>query len=611
MAAKQEIQEIDIKAITAIAAITEGSNTSITITPADSRNKHNFNIITVVDISGSMGTSASIATVKENHGLTTLDLAKHGLATIIAGMTEQDNLAIISFHTDIKTELPLSICNPVNKKKAVSVIKELEPQNSTNLYGGIHAALSTIPADSNAMSVLIVMTDGVESEIPPEGTINALNKWIVAAQKAGKVIPLIYIIGLGTNLESDKLIQIAGMFGGLFQYVHDAGSVGTVIVNMMANIYTIFAMQTNITLSNKKIISLGTLHTEQTKNIIIPTSELSGAILSFNQLGRGIVNINIEDIIQNATQGKILEYDIFRSRLCEIIKNAIQTYTYNLKSIKERFIPLLDELGNSSYLELFQDAIELLKALEYTQGWGLHFLRGMQQNHYYQICGHFKDIGTSRYTSPYRNTLVSKFNDIFNELPPPKPSIISQTTVAIQSMSVYNNSDDSCIDGSCSTILKDGSTVRIDSLSKGDILYNGATIICVIKTHTKDGHSNLVHIGNLRITQYHPVYVNNIWYFPSDLGEPVYTPCDYIYSFILDEQHVINIEGIDCVALGHGFTESKVQHNYFGTDAVIRDLSCMPGYDKGLLEFNSGCLIRSNTTGDNLVSGFNPSYLRM
>lgn len=602
MAAKQEID---------ITAITEGSNTSITITPPDSRNKHNFNIITVVDISGSMGTSASIATVKEDHGLTTLDLAKHGLATIIAGMTQQDNLAIISFHTDINIELPLSICNPVNKKKAESVIKELEPQNSTNLYGGIHTALSTIPADSNAMSVLIVMTDGVESEIPPEGTINALQKWIVNAQKAGKVIPLIYIIGLGTNLESDKLIQIAGMFGGLFQYVHDAGSVGTVIVNMMANIYTIFAMQTNITLSNKKLISLGTLHTEQTKNIIIPTSELSGAILSFNQLGRGIVNIPIENIIKNAVKDKISEYDIFRSRLCEIIKNAIQKYTYNLKSIKESFIPLLDELGISSYLELFQDTIELLKALDYTQGWGLHFLRGMQQNHYYQICGHFKDIGTSRYTSPYRNTLVSKFNDIFNELPPPKPSIISQTTVAIRSMSVYNNSDDSCIDGSCSTILKDGRTVRIDSLSKGDILYNGATIICVIKTHTKDGHSNLVHIGNLRITPYHPVYVNNIWYFPSDLGEPVYTPCNYIYSFILDKQHIINIEGIDCVALGHGFTESKVQHNYFGTDAVIRDLSCMPGYDKGLLEFNSGCLIRSNTTGDNLVSGFNPSYLRM
>jgi len=42
--------------------------------------------------------------VKENHGLSYLDLLKHAVKTIIHSLTEKDRLAIVSYSDDARLE---------------------------------------------------------------------------------------------------------------------------------------------------------------------------------------------------------------------------------------------------------------------------------------------------------------------------------------------------------------------------------------------------------------------------------------------------------------------------------------------------------------------------
>jgi len=52
-----------------------------------------------------------------------------------------------------------------------------------------------------------------------------------------------------------------------------------------------------------------------------------------------------------------------------------------------------------------------------------------------------------------------------------------------------------------------------------------------------------------------------------------------MYDFILDNGHVMIINGVECISLGHGFKGKIVEHEYFGTEKVINDLKKIKGWD--------------------------------
>ena len=56
---------------------------------------------------------------------------------------------------------------------------------------------------------------------------------------------------------------------------------------------------------------------------------------------------------------------------------------------------------------------------------------------------------------------------------------------------------------------------------------------------------------------------------------------DGLFNVVLDSSHVLEIEGIECITLGHGFTGDVVGHDYFGTNRVLDDLRSLPGWDEG------------------------------
>jgi len=633
----------------------DGVTACLQITLPEASRRTPVDIVAVVDVSGSMGGSADITTAngRESNGFSSLNIVQHAVRTVIASLTPADQFALVSFHSTTKTEFPLTPVKDAGVKAAAdAAVNALYPQNNTNLWAGLERAFSLLPTDTARMPVILILTDGVENETPAEGTVAACKSRLDRLRATGASVPLIYTLGFGTNLESPKLVDLAAASpGGLFEYTHDAGSVGTVFVNALANIFVTAAREARVVFSNQTEILLGALYAGQTKSTLFPASSLPNAMLFYQSLTGEARAVPLATV---PTGGAVVPpREAARHALIGVLEKALLVATYSVGQAKDLFPPLLQSLG--VYRDLFQDAVECLKALSFTHSWGLHFIRGMRQNHFQQVCAHFKDVGTEGYTSRFRSAVAGELNTIFNSLPAQKPSLATQATIHVASMASYNSCDDPCMAGWCRTLLANGQWCRLDNLQKGDQLRSGARIECVVKTRTRDGHAALVHLpkkgGNgLWITPYHPIrttpvairrvtprlhrtlvpaakgskgskgarstwtrsrnvlaYKPAVWNFPCELNPVVLQPCPAVYSFVLDTRHTMEIEGFTCVTLGHGFGESKVAHPYLGTDAVIRDLAQMPGFDEGLLEFHTGCLARDPQTG--LLNGFNPAFL--
>jgi hypothetical protein len=132
------------------------------------------------------------------------------------------------------------------------------------------------------------------------------------------------------------------------------------------------------------------------------------------------------------------------------------------------------------------------------------------------------------------NSFVDKADEIFNDMPPPKPTKAKQQKnfVPVQSMRSYNRNSAPCFDGSCLIKMGDGTLIPVHSLKKGLVLDGGSKIVCVVKTVSKDGYQDLCQIeGGLLITPWHPIKNNGQWVFPQDLVQPKLRACPSVYSW--------------------------------------------------------------------------------
>ena len=64
-----------------------------------------------------------------------------------------------------------------------------------------------------------------------------------------------------------------------------------------------------------------------------------------------------------------------------------------------------------------------------------------------------------------------------------------------------------------------------------------------------------------------------------------------------EDEHVMVINGIECIALGHNIKEPVAQHSYFGTEQVLDDLRTMNGWGEGYVVLQSGCMTRDKKSG--------------
>jgi hypothetical protein len=77
---------------------------------------------------------------------------------------------------------------------------------------------------------------------------------------------------------------------------------------------------------------------------------------------------------------------------------------------------------------------------------------------------------------------------------------------------------------------------------------------------------------------------------------------DAIYNFVLNQGHLLQINGVTTCTLAHEFTEAVVAHPYFGKRVegkrnVMDDLVVSAGFDEGYIEWRNVIVHRDPVTG--------------
>lgn len=410
---------------------------------------------------------------------------------------------------------------------------------------------------------------------------------------------------------------------------------------------------------NINTLCLDTIHYGQSKEIIalIETSKddkdgkLLDVSIEYKSYTNKIVKLDSVDIATVNTYDD-LKKSVLRLEFVELISKIVKLS--HGEATNKAIADYLREYDSDDYKNHNEAIIFDLKGQvtlassnkNYYNKWGMNYLYSLMSANRQQKCNNFKDKSVSEYGGDIFKRIRDEVDAIYSDMEPPVPSQptdyndssgISCTSSAsyassaistskapstlsrIQFRNAFNNRNGGCFHEKCEVLMADKTTKPCEDIKKGDVIISAndqmSVVVCVIKIKCENDMCRMVNINGLSITEYHPVQnpytIENEWVFPVDIGESADIHCKYMYNFVLDKNHIVNINKVGCVTLGHGFTDNAViTHDYYGTDKVINDLKKMRDsngndvYEEGLITLKSNCVIRDE---NNIVVGIDPS----
>ncbi|CAF1123814.1 unnamed protein product [Didymodactylos carnosus] len=603
----------------------------ISVQPPVGTRRSPCDICCVVDTSGSMQVEVETKNEKndvEKFGLSQLDLVKHALKTIILILDKDDRLALVSFSSKATVRFQLLKMDQTGKQKALVAVERLAIETSTNLWDGLKTGLDVLRKDSSdkTNSALFLLTDGLTDCEPPNGHISALKRYI----KQTPFSCIVNCFGFGYSLDSQLLEKIA-VFG------NDGGLVGTVFVNALSTLLTTVA--TNVSLvvklpQNSTVLeteytelyetqnmgddglkfNLGSIMYGQSKDLIIPLPTLESHSPSFNvslhytsPYKKAFISTNTTLVEKKDKLARDILIHRYRLEFVSKVKKAmnlmkfksmsealelIRTFEGQVKSSPVKDEPFIVDLMK----DLTGQVTEAISKAEWFERWGKHYLPSITRAHLLQICNNFKDPGVQHYGGELFNRVRDEVADIFETLPMPKPSVAIRTEKPI-TMNTYYNAAGGCIWGECMVTMSDGRLKSVKNIRRDDIVWGGAKVVCVVKSVCKNSQAEMIQFENgLVISPWHPIRLNgNYWHFPHEIdcaACSIQVEAEEVYNFVLDSQHTMMVNRIECVTLGHGFKGEVIEHVYYGTADVIKDLQALDGWKSGCVVVKPHQLIR-------------------
>ena len=582
----------------------------------ESKEKTRFSqdIVAVVDTSGSMLSSASIKTssgVVES-GLAVIDIVKHALNTIVESLDAKDRFSLVIYSYEGKVVVPLTSATEDFKKDIKEKISFLKPYGQTNLWDGLLKGMNELKTkDVGNNKSIILLTDGCPNVEPPRGHIKTLEKYL---EKHSNNFSL-YTCGFGYDMDSPLLVKYSKMapLGGSYSFIPDSGMVGTIFINLMANIYS---QQVN----NLKIEFPKELVEEQTEfshlsscgqsimlkiNPSYLTQDISlkvtGEHLYFGEFEIILKPTIVKDEERFNFEKVRFIFNKFMEKSVKHCKIQVEDFISQIKDIpSNKMIDALLEDVNGQIKEAFQP--------QYYKRWGKHYLPSLLMAHQQGKCNNFKDPGVQVYQDEKFMEYQEKMEEIFTKLPPPTPSNPKQQ-VSVPgrfSMNTYYSSNNPCYAPECLTTLENGTKISVGDLKKGMrvITVKGvATIKLVVVSRIKNHETLMCHFDTgLKITPYHPIKLNGYWTYPCKVVEPIPTRTPVVISVVLDKYHILRVDDIETVTLGHDLTEPIVSHSFFGSPQVMEQLQHHPTFESGTVILPEETIERDPNT--NMVVGF-------
>ena len=214
------------------------------------------NIALVCDTSGSME-GEKIADLRE-------------ALTYFVDKTGDANIAIVPFSSEVGVVRGFG-SGAASLKEGIG---EMNALGGTNISAGVTYALGLFPNDSDALNVLIVMSDGQDSR-PSQQVLET----VTSACREKSVA--VYAMGLGGDVDSGVLNSYARVGGGSYMYVSDASSLRSFydyIYRLCRNRYevTYTAVDTVKTTRTLDIRAVGNAGVQDQETYYLTGSDISG-----------------------------------------------------------------------------------------------------------------------------------------------------------------------------------------------------------------------------------------------------------------------------------------------------------------------------------------------
>ena len=167
-------------------------------------------------------------------------------------------------------------------------------------------------------------------------------------------------------------------------------------------------------------------------------------------------------------------------------------------------------------------------------------------------------------------------------------------------MATFHNPSGGCFAPDSLVLMSDGKRKAIKTITAGEeVMVRGSPvpITAVVVCGSALRSQPMCQLGSLCITPWHPILKDGVWIFPADVVPYADRLISTVYNFVLPSGHIVDVDGIECCTLGHGFTESKVAHAFFGTHAVIESLTRTAGWSTGRPTFANLTTVRDKNTG--------------
>jgi hypothetical protein len=586
-------------------------------------------LVAVLDRSGSMGGSASKpggAAPAEGNLFSRNDLVKHTMVTVahmLVGAPAPAHLGIISFSDTAEVELPVQRMDKPGLTAAETAIQKIRPDGCTNIWAGLSKAIDMVAAFSksrpNLNCQILLLTDGEPTSdyIPLRGIVPAVaNKLSEVKALTGTTITL-SCFGFGYQLDTVLLDNLCKMGGGVYGYLPDCSMVGTVGIHYSASILSTAARDVELEFGDS-IVKIGNIHVGQTCHFRFPSGTSASG-------GTSVPKFPYTEAPTKDTQ--------FQEALFTLYTSLTDALSSPMDTIAEKIRELHTTLSNtdnipSQILDIIEDldsdkdsAGQLMKAVsraDWYDSWGKNHIVSYLRQLMNQTCMNFKDLVPQHFLTPLTKKLRDAGSDIFDSLPPPKPSIVSYHTNAqaayqpLTTMAMFNDAGGGCWAGYCKVEMADGTSKYTSQIVPGDHVKGGYRVMAVVTTRVGRKFRMIQPTEGLVITPWHPVRLaNGPWTFPEEMPEKrVKTEMiHYVYNLVLEAGHVVRIGGYDVCTLGHGFEDNDViRHPFFGTAHVIQDLRRdVQGWNLGRIELRMEDVRKDAESG--LVSSImNPGF---
>lgn len=521
---KSEDIKIAIHANPVVSKTKDLRDVLISIKNPSGNKRSSADICCVVDVSGSMGTEATIKNSSggvERHGLSLLDIVKHAVRTIVGILDSNDRLALVVYSNSARVVVGLTAMNDPAKARLEKELEKLSPEDCTNLWDGLVKGLDLLKSDSKngRLSALLLLTDGLPNIAPPRGELAMLQKY----KEQNSLTTTISTFGFGYDINSQLLRDLAVEGNGMYAFIPDSSFVGTAFVNSVSNLLTTFGRTAVLSLEpqngativyddpsggvygghSKQNASWGTainlcnLQFGQSKEVVVRMS-VPGNLADEN---KPYVTATLKYEARDSTtpveiseDGKLtkdnnttnIEVEVHRLRLSfvTLIKKVLDLMKANdQKGAKAEVNAFLADIKNSSantderIVALQEDVTgqvtEAISRQDWFNKWGKHYLPSLMRAHQLQQCSNFKDPGVQLYGGDLFKKLRDEVDDLFCKLPPPKPSVkqssysygssgssSGSSTSYVSSMATYHSSSAPCFHGDSLVLMSDGLTTK-------------------------------------------------------------------------------------------------------------------------------------------------------